>query len=148
MQEFSLFVIAKDERTDCFWCARRRDVADHHEFLSVGAFGLEPIAVAAGTIGLAGVFRDNPFAAEPADMVQKLFAAAGEMLAVTERSGGRRRGNYLLQSLLALEQRQRFHIMAVDIKQIECIEGDRLVASRLEGILKRREIGDPVAIFN
>jgi hypothetical protein len=141
-------VIAKDEGTYCFWRARRRDIADHHEFLPVGALALEPIAVAAGTIGPADVLRDNPFATEPAEMLQKLLAISREMRAVAERSAGRRRGDHLLQNFFALKQRQRFHIMAIGVKKTKYIENDRVVASRLEGILKRREIGDPVAIFN
>jgi hypothetical protein len=38
--------------------------------------------------------------------------------------------------------------MAVEVKKIEYIEGDCLVASHLEGILKRREIGDSLAVLD
>ena len=66
------------------WLALRGP-ADHHEFLAVQAFHLEPQAAIAGRVRRIGVFRDDPLERHRAGFLMERAAMADLMIAVMQR---------------------------------------------------------------
>ena len=62
--------VAEDQRSDRLLDRRRGHEAGDDEFLALGAFGLDPVAVAAGSVGEVATLRDDAFEPEPAGVAE------------------------------------------------------------------------------
>src|SRR5690606_10882482 len=110
--------------------ARVSEAADD-ELVRGQAPGFQPVLVANGSVRGVDTLRDDPFEAEPAGRTQHLGARYGEVLRVanTRRdlpaaSPAATRAEQFLQDLLALQQRLRPQVEAVEVEKIESLEDD------------------------
>ena len=88
IDEPSILVIADHERADRLRHGGRRRIAADHEFLGVGALGLDEALRAAGAIGRIRALRHDAFQAHLAGLLEHERAVIVEMLAVADRAGG------------------------------------------------------------
>src|SRR5208283_2262842 len=79
-------VDAERKRADRFGRGGRNREAADHEFLSRGAFALEPAPAASGPIGGIAVLRDHPLQAEAAGVTQHDCSALLKMAAEAQRA--------------------------------------------------------------
>ena len=119
--------------------------ADDH-LMPGAALGFRPGLRAAGDVGRVGALRDDAFERQPAGRAQDRLAAGLEMLDEAEAGILAGVGEKLLQSRLALAQRQGAQILAAFEQQIEG-EIDELVGLAFgKGRLKGGEIRGAVLV--
>ena len=138
IDRLAVFVIAKDEGAHGAWIDRGGRVAEHDEFLLLGAFGLEPIAGAAGAIRRIAQFRNDAFELQVASVLEQPGTLGLEMLAETNPAAGRGVGQNVLQQLLARQQRRAREIVAIEMQEVEGVEHE-IVAARFQLLLEGAE---------
>src|SRR3984893_9907569 len=92
-------------------------IAADYRFLFLNALRLEPRIRSSRTIRRIGTLRDDAFKGKSAGVTQYLIAWLGKMLAVKELV--RRVGHNLLEQRLALGEKSRTQIDAVEMQEIE-----------------------------
>ena len=113
-----------------------RRVAADHELGVLGAFHLEPELAAATAIGGIGALGNDALQSEGADLLEELGPLALDMIRIAHDAPGvvPRGFQQLRQRLLALEQRHRREVVAIQIDHVEQLIGQLcglLAAQRL-----------------
>ena len=111
-------VVAERQGTDRVARRCRRGVAADNEFLAVGAFGLEPFAVAARAVRRVAALADDAFQPQAAGILNHGPAVSGHMLRVAQRrvAGGAQEP---FERVLAVIERDIAKAVAVKIDKIE-----------------------------
>src|SRR6266480_7921762 len=116
-----LFVIAHEDRSEMFTRSLRRSVSADDEFLLADTFELDPCsASAAGFVNRLALLADKSFEAAPLHFIEQLFCVSADRARITDRIAGARAE--LFENILARLQWQRDQALAIQLKQVKCIE--------------------------
>ena len=116
-------IIAERQRTDT---AMDRGIgeADDDEFLTRGAFRLEPVARAALAVSEVGAFRDDTLEAELRCLREDIRTVRDDMIRIDQRPDAAT--EQIAQCRLAIDQLGAAPILAVAIEQVEDDVAQRL----------------------
>ena len=112
-------------------------IAADYQFLFLNALRLEPQIRSSGTIGRFGTLRDDAFEGKSAGVTQHLIAWLGKMLAVKELV--RRLGHNFVEQRLALGERSRAQIDAIEMQEIEGVVAQAIQLFRRQSVLQTVE---------
>ncbi len=98
--------------------------AHHHEIVGPLRAHLDPVARASAPVGRVGLLPDDPLQAQPRDLAEHGLALRLEVLEVAERA---RLRHHAREQPLALHQRQRPHVEALERHQVEQEQRGRLL---------------------
>src|SRR5579864_2221727 len=134
--ELALFLCGEKQRakTDPLVALRP---ANDHEFLSLDALDLEPVASADALVGAARLLRDDTLAALLAHFAEQVLAAPDHMVAVDDRrvDSGKERS----EAVLAHDVGQPLDVLAAIDEQVEGIEDEVGASLLLERRLEQLE---------
>lgn len=106
---------------------------------AIRVLDLQPSHRSAGLIRQVEPLRDDAFAAEPAGLGEDRGAITLEVLVERDRAAGAREKPP--QVVLALQERQRGDVDAVELEQVERTEGDELIVGpRMQQV----EVGETI----
>src|SRR3984957_8024414 len=86
VSHFAILVVAQMQSADRTGPGTRGGIADDHEFLTLDAFGFEPVLLPAGTIRGIREFGDDPFEPYRARFGQYLSSLRDHVIAIMQVS--------------------------------------------------------------